>query len=61
MLTGIGIACVAWTLFELVGFARTGVRRPAPRARVRMRPGARRFAAWDQRGRRIVVEDLGRL
>ena len=67
MIEWIGIACVAWTAMELLrmsaaatrvvpdGAGRTGVRPPnAARGR-----RAKRFAAWDDRGRPIDVEDLG--
>lgn len=64
-----GLACVAWTTFEVIGLLRTATvsGRPAPREaraqRVRFAPGSPerpgRFAAWDDRGRPITVEDLG--
>ncbi len=58
----LGMACIAWTVFELVRMARQTpslVRsRSAPRA-----PGANRLrrlplAAWDEQGRPIFVEDV---
>ena len=69
LLTASGIACVAWTAFELlqlrrVGLAGTPEAPPGPRACDGLRRGTepgrrRRFAAWDDRGRPIDVEDLG--
>lgn len=64
MIWWLGWACVAWTFAELMrmGLTESAARtapirsRTAPHSRV----GTRRFAAWDERGRPIVVEDLGR-
>jgi len=62
------MACVAWTAFELFRLARGDVRpafatlgdepiaEPTPRS---PRPRRRNFAAWDDRGRPVEVEDLG--
>ena len=64
MIPLLGMACVAWTAFEISRLVERG-KRPAlaaegsasePRAR---RPRRRRFAAWDEAGRPIDVEDLG--
>ena len=63
----LGVACVAWTALELNRLMRA---QPAfgPAARVsshdsgtgpRRSPRVGRFAAWDDRGRPITVEDLG--
>jgi len=69
LVTASGIACVAWTAFELLQLS--GVRTagsaaareiPHPhedRPRAAAPGRARRFAAWDDRGRPIHVEDLG--
>lgn len=63
LVMGWGVACVAWTAFE---FRRLWWRanQSALRERVRSRqlrtaPGNRGFAAWDESGRPIAVEDLG--
>ena len=65
----LGLACVAWTIFELAALVRAaseaqrraGVAvanapqsEPAGRARSRRIP----LAAWDDRGRPITVEDV---
>lgn len=72
MVEWIGIVCVVWTATELLRMSaaaagahadaaatephgRSGARDTAPKARTR----SRRFAAWDDRGRPIEVEDLG--
>ena len=68
----LGIACVAWTTFELTRLlhARPGATGPSAGAsRVARFQAAcavhaasrasRELAAWDDRGRRIPVEDLG--
>ena len=64
MWTALGLACVAWTSLELVRLwnaSRVPIvldcERPHARARRTMNP--QRFAAWDESGRVIVVEDLG--
>ena len=62
MIEWIGIACVAWTATELLrmsaaALASTPARPAATRARRPDRPS--RFAAWDERGRPIEVDDLG--
>ena len=69
MIPLLGCACVAWTAFELFRLARSETR-PAfatsgadpISTEAPSRPhaaGRRRFAAWDDRGRPIEVEDLG--
>ena len=56
----LGLACIAWTVFELVRMSRetpslVGSRsRPDPFARPRRLP----LAAWDDQGRPIFVEDV---
>lgn len=63
----LGVVCVGWTIFELARLGQSAARVQGAQARTqstRTRPTgprsrARRFAAWDERGRRIVVEDLG--
>jgi hypothetical protein len=64
MIWWLGWACVAWTFAELMRMGLTGsAARTAPmrpRTATQSRAGTRRFAAWDERGRPIVVEDLGR-
>ncbi|MEM9176354.1 MAG: hypothetical protein AAGC67_14090 [Myxococcota bacterium] len=64
MIPLLGMACVAWTAFEIARLVqRTG--RPSLAAEgppAEARPPRRRrrhFAAWDERGRPIDVEDLG--
>ncbi|MAG33397.1 MAG: hypothetical protein CL908_21180 [Deltaproteobacteria bacterium] len=57
----LGIACVAWTTLELVrmrdvSVAQVPASKPSPASG---QPSPRRFAAWDDEGRRICVEDLG--
>ena len=72
MIEWIGIACVAWTATELLRMSAAAVAEvSAPDAassttRTEGEPGARaprrrakRYAAWDDRGRPIEVEDLG--
>jgi len=69
LVTASGIACVAWTAFELLQLSRiqtaapvaSRASRPAPddRGRADALGRSRRFAAWDDRGRPIHVEDLG--
>lgn len=68
MWIGFGIACVAWTSLELARLlngAHAGPRLdapPQPRHAGRSTGHARRRPeAWDDRGQRIVVDDLGRL
>lgn len=69
LVTASGIACVAWTAFELLQLSRVRPAAPAvsreplrshdDRARADARGRSARFAAWDDRGRPIHVEDLG--
>jgi len=65
MIPLLGLACVAWTTYEIVGLLRAPIAaedRPSIEEPVRMRaqrPGKRRFSAWDDSGRSIDVEDLG--
>lgn len=71
MLPLLGLCCVAWTVFELTRLIRSARTAPAPSARppeTDTRPRSdsaassrprRRFAAWDDLGRPIPVEDLG--
>lgn len=72
MLTVLGLACVAWTSFELMRLwnaSRVAIELDCEfggpgdsvrsEARARRRMNAQRFAAWDERGRPIVVEDVG--
>ena len=58
----LGMACVAWTVLELVRLSRETsslvgsrptTRRPAP-----SRPRPAPLAAWDDQGRPIFVEDV---
>lgn len=63
----LGIVCVAWTSFELARMSSAGAVPVAERAKgpaagcARTGPRRkRRFAAWDDQGRSISVEDLGR-
>lgn len=64
MIPLLGMVCVVWTAYEissLVGRAQRPVlaaEGPASEDRP-PRPRRRRFAAWDERGRPIDVEDLG--
>ena len=64
MIPLLGMTCVAWTAYEIVRLAQR-VRRPVLGAEAAgsdpstSRPRRRRFAAWDDRGRPIDVEDLG--
>lgn len=65
----LGIACVAWTTFELIRLgqaeprhraeAKGGLRRAAT-VRSSYSPRRPRFTAWDDHGRPITVDDLGR-
>lgn len=55
---GLGSACVGWTLFEWGRLAATSSR-PGPARRAGSPP--RPFAAWDDHGQAIEVEDLGPL
>ncbi len=69
LVTASGIACVAWTAFELLELSRVrpdagAASRPFSRPHDNHRRTAptgrsRRFAAWDDHGRPIDVEDLG--
>jgi hypothetical protein len=58
----LGMACIAWTVFELVRMARETpslVRtRAAQGARAPLRPRRLPLAAWDEQGRPIFVEDV---
>ena len=63
MFTFLGIACVAWTTFEvhrLASASRATSFRIHSAGPIEARPRFERFAAWDDRGRPISVEDLGR-
>jgi hypothetical protein len=63
----LGVVCVGWTIFELARLGQSAARvQEAQTPTGSTRAGAsgtrsrvRRFAAWDERGKRIVVEDLG--
>ena len=62
MLAVLGCACVAWTGFELVRLwtaSQIEVRVLDKSATAHGHRRDHRFAAWDDRGRPIVVEDLG--
>ena len=65
MIPLLGLACVAWTTYEIVGLLRAPMAAEPTDATARpnrmraKRPGSRRFSAWDDAGRRIDVEDLG--
>ena len=60
----LGMACIAWTVFELVRMSRETpslVRpRPASRGDGSMRRDRPPLAAWDEQGRPIFVEDVSR-
>lgn len=64
MIPLLGMTCVAWTAYEIVRLVQRA-RRPVLGAEAAAsdprtpRPPRRRFAAWDDRGRPIDVEDLG--
>lgn len=64
MILLLGMTCVAWTAYEIVRLVQPA-RGPvlgaegAASASHPSRPRRRRFAAWDDRGRPIDVEDLG--
>lgn len=66
MIELLGIACVAWTVFELVRLARQtpalvrphGPHRRAAASRSAARPHRPPLAAWDEEGRPICVEDV---
>ena len=70
MIPLLGMACVAWTAYEISRLVERG-RRPAiavagaPADTTRAsearppRPRRRKFAAWDESGRPVEVEDLG--
>lgn len=66
MIPLLGMTCVAWTAYEILRLVQAAARpthaegiaggeasRPSPR------PRRVRFAAWDEQGRPIDVEDLG--
>lgn len=68
MIELLGATCVAWTVFELARMTRAALRTvpagdpirvPRSSQRAADRRAPRRFDAWDERGNRIVVEDLG--
>jgi hypothetical protein len=62
MLAVLGWACVAWTSFELIRLwnaSQVQVRVHDDLASAHRHRAHQRFAAWDDRGRPIVVEDLG--
>ena len=64
MIWWLGWTCVAWTIAELIRMGLTPSEGPQiarTQASAGMRPTCRRFAAWDEGGRPIVVEDLGRV
>lgn len=58
----LGLACIVWTVFELVRMGRETpslVRTPpAPRGPGVARPRRLPLAAWDDQGRPIFVEDV---
>ena len=62
MLYVLGLACIAWTVFELFRMTREvpswGPGRQAPQGRVGVRPRRLPLAAWDEQGRPIFVEDV---
>ncbi len=62
MLYVLGLACIAWTVFELVRMARETpslVRtRPPARTQGPVRPRRLPLAAWDDQGRPVFVEDV---
>ncbi len=62
MIYVLGLACIAWTVFELVRMARAMPSlvggRPTPRARAAARARRLPLAAWDDQGRPIFVEDV---
>ncbi len=65
MIPLLGMACVAWTAYEILRLVelgrRAGLGTEGPRTTAHAsRSRGRRFAAWDDRGRPIHVEDLGR-
>jgi len=68
MIELLGATCVAWTVFELARMTRAVLRTVPPGDPIRVPRSSqraadprapRRFDAWDERGNRIVVEDLG--
>lgn len=64
MIPLLGMACVVWTAYEISRLAQRAGRPvltgEAPDSDPRSpRPRRRRFAAWDDLGRPIDVEDLG--
>ncbi len=69
MVTVVGIACVAWTIYEVVRLARgkpvlgptigASPRDEAAAGESWRGPRASHFAAWDDHGRPIAVEDIG--
>ncbi|HIF93238.1 MAG: hypothetical protein ABGX04_02600 [Myxococcales bacterium] len=64
MWTVVGLTCVAWTSLELVrpwNASRVAIALDCerPHAKARLAMNRQRFAAWDESGRMIVVEDLG--
>lgn len=58
----LGMACVAWTVLELVRLARETpslVRsRPSSGSPTSTRPRRAPLAAWDEQGRPVFVEDV---
>ena len=64
MIPLLGMVCVAWTAYEISRLVARVVRpvlaAEGPDSEERPpRPRRRRFAAWDERGCPIDVEDLG--
>ena len=70
MMMWLGLFCLAWTTLELGRLARAAAIRREAMASLGAEPlraaraeastgGAGRFAAWDDDGRAIHVEDLG--
>lgn len=62
MIFVLGLACIAWTVFELVRMSREIPSRVRPQASPRAprasRPHRLPLAAWDEQGRPIFVEDV---
>ena len=65
MIEWLGIVCVAWTATELLRMSAAALQsapaspRNATAPASRTGPRSKRFAAWDDHGRPIDVEDLG--
>jgi len=62
MVFALGLACIAWTVFELVRMTREmpSLVRPQSSLRAHRAPRPHRLplAAWDEQGRPIFVEDV---